>query len=72
MEEKKSTFNKIYEKVQQSFFDIMLDLLKGKTTGILDIFIMMLGKITACVLMSVMFLQIISILFEEIVSFSLN
>ena len=33
-EKKKSLANRIYQKVQQSFFDIMLDLLKEKTTGI--------------------------------------
>ena len=33
MEPKKSFFSRVYIKLQQSFFDIMLDLLKEKNIG---------------------------------------
>ena len=38
-EDKKSFFTRVYIKIQQSFFDIMLDLLKEKTCGIPNNFI---------------------------------
>ncbi len=65
---KQSVLSKAYERVQQSFFDIMLDLLREKVTGMyklliyvkLKINIWLVDQMTACFLMFVMFLQIVS------------